>query len=270
MTISKVICPHCKQSFDPPEEMSGQTINCPHCQGAVKLPVAAAQVPGSPTPEYVEATIPSLQEEQALHPAAKPDGAPMTKVLTQLSSLLVPGETIEANAVQNQLFAGLRRPNIVLATTGRLIGVSRGFFGGFTPQDIRWQDVKEASIKVGVFGADLTIEALSSPDLASSSGEGMIVFRGLRKAGAEAVYRICQAEKQAWREKRRLREMEELRAKSGGIQLETSQPSPVSPQSEAEGGDAATRLQRAKDMLEKGLITDSEFETIKARIIGSL
>jgi hypothetical protein len=30
------------------------------------------------------------------------------------------------------------------------------------------------------------------------------------------------------------------------------------------------RLQRAKEMLEKGLIADSEYETIKARIVGSL
>ncbi len=226
------------------------------------------QTQGSEMPMPEE--IGGPQKQPATPSAAKPSGPNMTRVLASLSSVLVPGETIEAYAVQNQLFAGLRRPNIVLATTGRLIGVRRGFFGGFTPQDIRWQDVKEASIKVGVFGADLTIEALSSPDLASSIGEGSIVFRGLRKDGAEAVYRICQAEKQAWREKRRLREIEELRAKSGGIQLGASQLSPDQPQAQAEGADATTRLQRAKEMLDKGLITDSEFETIKARIISSL
>jgi hypothetical protein len=270
MASFKVICPHCKQSLDAPEEKLGQTINCPYCNGAINLPASQTQVTDTPLPEEVGAIFPGPQKQQSGHSAITPDGGHMARVIATLSSMLVPGETIEAYAVQSQLFAGLKRRNIVIATSGRLIGVTRGTFGGFTPQDIRWQDVKTASIKVGVFGADLIIEALSAPDLSITTGEGNYIFRGLRKAGAEAVYRICQAQEQAWREKRRLREIEELRAKSGGIQLGASQFSSAPSQTQADSGDVATRLQRAKEMLEKGLITDSEFETIKARIIGSL
>ncbi|MCX6997012.1 MAG: SHOCT domain-containing protein [Kiritimatiellaeota bacterium] len=130
--------------------------------------------------------------------------------------------------------------------------------------------MKDARIRVGIFGAELIINALSAPDLAMSGESRTLTFSGLRKEEAQAVYRICQAQEQAWREKRRLRELEELRAKSGGIQLGTSPVSSLSPQPQTETGDAATRLQRAKEMLEKGLITDSEFETIKARIVGSI
>jgi hypothetical protein len=63
-------------------------------------------------------------------------------------------------------------------------------------------------------------------------------------------------------------EIEELRAKSGGIQPGASQLFPDQPQAQAGSADATGRLQRAKEMLDKGLITDSE--TIKARILGNL
>jgi hypothetical protein len=85
---------------------------------------------------------------------------------------------------------------------------------------VRWQDLKDVQLQVGTFAADLVIAALASPDLAISGTAGSLRFTGLRKA--EAVYRLCQANEQAWREKRRIRELEELRAKSGGIQLGAS------------------------------------------------
>jgi len=33
---------------------------------------------------------------------------------------------------------------LVAATTGRLIGMQRGLFGGVHPSSVRWQDLKEA------------------------------------------------------------------------------------------------------------------------------
>ena len=97
-------------------------------------------------------------------------------------------------------------------------------------------------------------------------------FSGMRKDQAEAVYRVCQAQDQAWREKRRVRELEELRARSGGIQLGTSGAGAGVASSPAGGGadDTVTRLEKAKAMLDKGLISDAEFEAIKARIVNTL
>ena len=72
------------------------------------------------------------------------------------------------------------------------------------------------TLRVGVFSADLGIRAGKATDLASlgASGSQRVELTGLRKAQAQAVYRICQAQDQAWREKRRVRELEELRARS--------------------------------------------------------
>jgi hypothetical protein len=95
-------------------------------------------------------------------------------------------------------------------------------------------------------------------------------FAGLRKDQAQSMYRICQQHDQVWREKRRIRELEELRAKSGGVQIGGTQSAysgtaPVGAESEP-----ARRLRQAREMLDAKLITDSEFESIKARIVSGL
>jgi hypothetical protein len=177
---------------------------------------------------------------------------------------LIESETLQAVAVQRRLFALAHRRTLVAATSGRFISIRRGFFKDFYPEDVRWQDFKDAQLQVGVFGADLTISALNSPDLAVAGRSQVLKFKGLRKEEAQQVYRLCQANEQAWREKRRLRELEELRAKSGGIQLGNAGISTDT------ASDPATRLQQAKEMFDKGLIKDSEYETLKARIIGSI
>jgi hypothetical protein len=189
----------------------------------------------------------------------------LQRPLEYLHSVLIPTETLEAWAVQHRLFALSHRRVLVAATTGRLIMITRHLISGFDVSDIRWQDLEEVTLRVGIFAADLAIRAGKASDLASqgTTGSRRLDFVGLRKDQAQAVYRICQAQDQAWREKRRVRELEELRARSGGIQV-SSTPAPLAP-----GSDAVRRLQEAKQMLDARLITDAEYEAIKAKIVSS-
>ena len=200
---------------------------------------------------------------------AKIHEADLREARATLQSMLIPGESILALAIQRRLFALSHRRVMVAATSGRLLGISRGLIGGFTPVDLRWQDLKNVQIKAGVFGCDLTVTGLAQPDLASGGGVLKLTFDGLRKDEAQAVYRICQAQEQAWREKRRLRELEELRAQSGGFQAAIGTRQPTEPDGSDEA-DPLERLQRAKELLEKGFISDSEYETVKARIVGQI
>ena len=194
--------------------------------------------------------------------------------LEALRSLLIEGEKIEACAVQRRIFALRHRRIMVGATTGRLIIVHRGLFGGFTPIDLRWQDLRDATLTVGVFGATLRVAAYRSSDLATTEGPpSNIVIPGLRKLEAQEVYRACQTRAQAWREKRRIRELEELRAKAGGIQIGAGARGMASSSvGSADEGDTSpmARLQRAKEMLQNGLLNDAEFEQIKAKILAEL
>ena len=190
--------------------------------------------------------------------------------LEQLNGLLVPGETLQAYAVQSRLFALAKRRLLVGASSGRLLVLHRNLLGGFRLSDLRWQDLKDVKLNVGIFGADLTVTTLDQADLASQDRTaGVFLLTGLRKAQAQGVYRICQAQEQQWREKRRVRDLEELRAKSGGLQFGGGVGG-VGGAGTTGGGDAVERLKAAKDMLANGLITDAEFEAIKAKVVSGL
>jgi hypothetical protein len=207
-------------------------------------------------------------EEPTMSVPPSPDEPGISRALAALRSLLIPGEALETHAVQRRLFALTRRRTIVGATSGRLIVVQRGLFGDYTPEDVRWQDLQDAQLRVGVFAATLTINLFGSADLATAEGpRRSIQVAGLRKDEAQNVYRACQAQEQQWREKRRVRELEELRAKSGGINLAggIGAGGPAAPD-----GALASRLQRAREMLQQGLLTDAEFEQVKARILSEL
>ena len=202
--------------------------------------------------------------------------------LALLRGLLTAGETLEAWAVQHRLFALIHRRACIAATSGRFITLNRRLLGGYESADIRWQDLKETRISAGILAADLTLVAQSSSDLNIGSEVNRVwTFAGLRKDQAQGMYRICQQHDQVWREKRRIRELEELRAKSGGVQIGGGQ----SPYAGMDGTGAAAvaatataaaeseptrRLRQAREMLDAKLISDSEFESIKAKIVSNL
>ncbi len=193
----------------------------------------------------------------------------LAKALADLQSVLIPSETVEAWATQRRIFALSHRRMIIAATSGRLIWLVRRLVSGFDVVNLRWQDLSEVNLRVGVFGAELVIRADQATDLAiqAQPGSRTLTIQGLRKEQAQAVYRICQAQDQAWREKRRIRELEELRARSGGVQLNAGLGSGAAAAA-AGSSEAVRRLQEAKQMLDSKLITDSEYESIKARILA--
>jgi hypothetical protein len=210
-----------------------------------------------------------------------PSDPGLDSAFATLRGLLTTGETLEAWAAQHRLFALTHRRTCIAATSGRFISLTRRLLGGYESADIRWQDLKETRISAGIFAADLTLIAQSSSDLNIGSEVNRVwTFANLRKDQAQAMYRICQQHDQVWREKRRIRELEELRAKSGGVQFGGG--APGGSQSGYAGTDStgadragaesepARRLRQAREMLDAKLISDSEFESIKAKIVSGL
>ena len=193
------------------------------------------------------------------------------KALQNLESVLTADEKLEAWAIQHRLFALRHRRIAVGATSGRFLAISRRLLGGFALTDVRWQDLKEVHIQVGILAATLNLTVLDQADLGTGAATARnLVFAGLRKDEAQALYRICQAHDQAWREKRRVRDLEELRARAGGIQLGGLTAAGSAGGSESAPGDTASRLRNAKAMLDAGLISDAEFESLRARIISNV
>jgi len=207
--------------------------------------------------------------------SAAADNLALSTALATLQGLLTSGETLEAWAAQRRLYALTHRRALIAATSGRFIWLKRRLFGGYDSADIRWQDLKETRISAGIIAADLTLVAQSSSDLSLGAEVNRVwSFEGLHKDQAQAMYRICQQHDQVWREKRRVRELEELRAKSGGVQISGAQPYGGAPAygSDPAGAESepARRLRQAREMLEAKLISDSEFESIKAKIVSGL
>jgi hypothetical protein len=202
-------------------------------------------------------------------PTGNPQEPGLEAALSTLRGLLTANETLEAWAVQHRLYALTHRRVCIAATSGRFISLNRRLLGGYESADIRWQDLKETRISAGILAADLTLVAQTSSDLNIGSEVNRVwTFAGLRKDQAQAMYRICQQHDQVWREKRRIRELEELRAKSGGVQIGTGQSASM----DASGmeSEPARRLRQAREMLDAKLISDSEFESIKAKIVSGL
>jgi hypothetical protein len=195
----------------------------------------------------------------------------LDSTLATLRSLLTAGESLEAWAVQHRLFALTHRRACIAATSGRFISLKRRLLGGYESADIRWQDLTETRISAGIIAADLTLVAQSSSDLNIGSEVNRVwTFAGLCKDQAQAMYRICQQHDQVWREKRRIRELEELRAKSGGVQFGSGGAAYGAADAAGAESEPARRLRQAREMLDAKLISDSEFESIKAKIVSSL
>ena len=193
------------------------------------------------------------------------------RALKHVQAILVPGETVEAWAIQRRVFALKHRRMVLAASSGRLLYITRKLISGFDLTDLRWQDLEEVTLHVGLIAATIRVRIRNVSDLASESASGhrFLEFRGLRKAQAEAVYRVCQAQDQAWREKRRVRDLEELRARSGGIQLSAGSAGVGASPGASGLPESARRLQEAKQLLENKFISDSEYEAIKAKILSS-
>jgi hypothetical protein len=195
----------------------------------------------------------------------------LVKALDCLNSVLIEGENLEAWAIQRRIFALAHRRILTAATSGRFIVLKRKLLGGFDIIDKRWQDLRDIKIQVGILGADLTLSFTGANDLAGAGDmENTVSFKGLNKEQAQKVYRLCQSHEQSWREKRRIRELEEMRAKAGGVQISGTGISPNADLSGTQQNDVVSRLQKAKQMLDSKLISDSEYESIKAKIISGI
>jgi hypothetical protein len=92
------------------------------------------------------------------------------------------------------------------------------------------------------------------------------VMGGLDKNQARRLSSVCQQKAQEWREKQRIRQMEEDRARAGGIVMHAQGGGQAAPALE----DPVERLAKAKRMLVQQLIAEAAYETLKAKILAEI
>jgi hypothetical protein len=185
----------------------------------------------------------------------------IAQALQKLPSLLTSGERVVCTAVQKPFaayFGGSRR-QIVAATNQRLIFVRRGLFGGFTMIDVQWQDLTDARVHERSFAE------LQGCEFVAQTKRGRFTVHGLPSAEAFGLYRVCQEREQEWREKNRIREMEEARARAGGGFVPVGRGAGL-----ANTTELVVQLQQLQQLRHAGTVSDVEFEAMKAKLLAGM
>jgi hypothetical protein len=172
-------------------------------------------------------------------------------LVKDISPILTEGEEILYAALQGNMALSINKDSVA-ATSNRVILCNSQLLGrrGFT--DFLWQDVKNVHLKEGFLSSEFTVVAVDGKSA---------TIGGLEKVQARRLYSVCQQKDQEWREKRRVRQMEEDRARAGGVYMS-------GPGAAAE--DPVERLAKAKRMLDQQLISVAEYETLKANILSEM
>ena len=188
------------------------------------------------------------------------------RAFDKLASTLMASEQKLGEAIQLRLCALLSRRLVVAATTSRVIVLERPLLGGFTMKDYQWKDLHDATLSENIlpdlFGSRLSFAIRRDGE---AEIEGVVVADGLEQRVASRLYTSAQDQEQAWEEKRRVRTMEEARASSGGITLGGY---PGNGGAAGAGASTLDELERAKKLLDSGVISDVEFNEIKSKILS--
>ena len=198
-----------------------------------------------------------LNEEQ--------DPAAIEKIADKLNGIIMNGESIEYIAVQKKPAVNLS-PDCVALTNKRIIFCrpkNLGFSMDF--QDYVWKDVIDCKMKESLFGAEFTVNTLK--------GDNSLDY--LPKAQARRLYALAQEQEEIQREVRRQLDLEEKRAGSGSIQVNTPQieqpsakPAPISVAPTVD--DVTEALTKLKSLWDNQLISRDEYESKKADILSRI
>ena len=189
------------------------------------------------------------------------------KAIEKLDGTLMKDEKIIHKGIDKRPFALFSRRSVFAVTNSRIINLQRGLIGGYTMRDYQWKDLKDANISENVLpdicGSTLTFTFSQFP--------WIMVYPDLKTASD--IYKVAQLQEQAWEEKRRIREMEETRAQAGGISIgNTATPSPTGSTSNNDKSmstsDIADELLKIKELLDKGILSDVEFQEMKSKILS--
>jgi len=194
-----------------------------------------------------------LNEEQ--------DPKSVERILEKVSDLLTNSETIEYIAVQNKPAINISPDSIVL-TNKRIIFFRSKSFGLVTDfQDYLWKDVAESHINEAILGSTFKMTAVS----------GFVeTIDYIPKSQARKLYQYAQAKEEEMIEYRRQKELEDKRATSGGITVNTQPEQKEESRKETPSEDPMETLMKLKAYLDNDLITAEDYETKKKEILNRM
>lgn len=183
------------------------------------------------------------------------DQATIQTIVKDVAQILTRDEAIGCVVVQTKL-AGLK-PDAILLTNRRFIAYRPGLLK-VAFQDALWRDLQNVHLDEGILTAKLTYRL---------ADKRTIVIDRLPKDHARRAYALSQEREQEAAEIRRQRQMEEDRAKAGGIAIGAGAHS--APQMAPTGG-AMGKLSQLKALFDAQLITEEEYKQKKAQILSEM
>jgi len=173
----------------------------------------------------------------------------------KFAGILTSDEEVLYIAVQKKPVVNVS-PDSVLLTNRRMVICRPKLLGGFEFEDYLWRDIGDVHLKEGLIGATLTITTVAAKQL---------TIDYLPKAQARRAYSISQEMEEKVIEERRRRDLEDKRAAAGGVVL---QQAPGLTGSAKE--DPLQVLTKLKQLLDAGLITQTEYDSKKTEVLSRM
>lgn len=210
------------------------------------------------------------------------DPKAVEKVHSRLVDLLTTGEEIIYIAVQKKPIVNLF-PDCIAITNKRILFFTPANLGlSIKFVDFVWKDIVDVYTKEEIIGAVFSAKTTIGTEMGVDY---------LPKVQARKLYQYAQERKEAEREARRLRELEEKRAESGAVNIDhashvgfqapvqqqppvaapvstpTPPPAPVV-QEEPKKDELTEKLKRLKTLFESGLISQEEYNHKKLELLS--
>ncbi|MEB0277065.1 MULTISPECIES: PH domain-containing protein [unclassified Mucilaginibacter] len=205
------------------------------------------------------------------------DPKAVEKVYSRLVDLLTTSEEIIYIAVQKKPIVNLF-PDCIAITNKRLLFFTPANLGlSIKFVDFVWKDIIDVYTKEEIIGAVFSAKTTIGTEMGVDY---------LPKVQARKLYQYAQERKEAEREARRLRELEEKRAESGSLNIDhasqvafqpvaqqsvaapTPQPAPIAPVEEPKKDELTEKLKRLKTLFESGLISQEEYNHKKLELLS--
>lgn len=208
------------------------------------------------------------------------DPKAVEKIYLRLTDLLTTGEEILYIAVQKKPIVNLF-PDCIALTNKRILFFTPANLGlTIKFVDFVWKDIIDVYTKEEIIGAIFSVKTTNGAEMGVDY---------LPKIQARKLYQYAQERKEAEREARRLRDLEEKRAESGAVQFDSTgriaaqQPvTSVAPTPEPEQApppvvqetpkpdELTEKLKKLRMLFDNGLISQEEYNHKKLDLLNDL
>jgi len=203
------------------------------------------------------------------------DPKTVEKVYLRLTDLLTTGEEILYIAVQKKPLVNIL-PDCIALTNKRVLFFEPANLGlSIKFVDFVWKDIIDVYTKEEIIGAIFSVKTTGGAEMGVDY---------LPKVQARKLYQYAQERKEAEREARRLRELEEKRAESGALQFEApaamaafqpvaQQPAPaaiIHEEPAPKPDELTEKLKKLRTLFDNGLISQEEYNAKKLELLNDL